>query len=256
MFGWGVRFQDTHLAMLGSMLQQSDPEHRYQVLNFGVPGYNTVMARESYLELARQFSPDLVVLTVVGNDADLPNFLQRPRNALCMHRAFFSGLLHRAVIGIDPYAAHEILVAQSYDFERDRFEVERGRTPVGSEILSGTENALAALHRLHEDVRASGARLVVCFDHEDLDFDLDRGHPKPPAGIGETMLEAAGKWGIPVADPRLRIVDYLRQNGLRSADLWVGPRDRHPNPTRHRLTAEEIFAVAPALLEEARAAAE
>jgi hypothetical protein len=239
MFGWGVEYAETHLALLGEMLQEADPEHRYQVLNFGVPGYNTVMERESYLELARQFSPDLVVLTVVGNDTDLPNFLQRPRNPFCLHRAFLSGLLQRIFLGRDPYADHEILVAQSSERSL-RFAAQRGRTPIGSERLLGTENALAALQALHRDVLASGAQLVVAVDYEDLDQDLEPG-PANSDGFREIMLEAARLAGIPVADPRRRIVEYLRDHGLRSRDLCVGDHDWHPNPTRHRLMAEELL---------------
>lgn len=246
-FGWGVAYDESLPAVLGRVLEERDPGRKYEVLNFGVPGYNTVMQRESFRELASRFAPDLVVLTVVANDADLPNFLQRPRNALCLHRAFLSGLLRRSLGGADPYAAREILVAQSHDLSL-RIAPERGLTPAGSERLSGRANALGALRALHEDVIASGAKLLVTADFDDLDADLDAGLVTAGGSFQEEMLDGARQAGIPVADPREHIVAHLRDHGLRSEDLWVAPRDRHPDSTRHRLMAESLVPAALILL--------
>jgi lysophospholipase L1-like esterase len=240
-FGWGVDYEETQLAVLGRLLQQGDPHHRYEVLNFGVPGYNTVMQHESFKEIVRQFSPDLVVLTLVANDADLPNYLQKPRNPFCLHRSFMSGLLRRSLLGLDPYAAHDILVAQSAEGSRGRFSSRAGLTPVGSERLSGQENATEALRQLYRDVLASGSRLIVTTDYHNLDHLLDRRPSPRRLDFQESMLETARELGITVVDPRDILVGYLRSHDLRSADLWVAANDPHPGPVRHRLTAEALL---------------
>lgn len=50
-----------------------------EFLNFGVPGYNTWMEGVVLAKRARYFAPDLIVVSITGNDWDLPNFmLSRP----------------------------------------------------------------------------------------------------------------------------------------------------------------------------------
>lgn len=69
-FGMGVKsYQATMPALLQERLNQSDGS-RYEVINAGVPGYNTLQ-EQVFLEVELlDYAPDLVILNFCLNDAD------------------------------------------------------------------------------------------------------------------------------------------------------------------------------------------
>ncbi|HVR07461.1 MAG TPA: SGNH/GDSL hydrolase family protein, partial [Thermoanaerobaculia bacterium] len=83
MFGWGVGQDETYMHLVEERLNASPAGarrgRRYELLNFAVPGYNTVMEVATYEHRAMAFAPDLVLLHFVGNDFGLPHFMQLPR---------------------------------------------------------------------------------------------------------------------------------------------------------------------------------
>lgn len=86
MFGWGVSQEDSYLAVLERLLnERSVAGKRWQVLNFAVPGYDTVMEVATLERRALAFDPDVVVIHFVGNDMLPPHFLQEPRGFAPSH---------------------------------------------------------------------------------------------------------------------------------------------------------------------------
>ncbi|MGH9381320.1 MAG: SGNH/GDSL hydrolase family protein [Thermoanaerobaculia bacterium] len=80
MFGWGMPDEACYMAILQRELDaQARPGVRFEVLNFGTPGYNTAMEAAIFEHKALAFAPDFVVLHFVGNDLDPPHFLEPPR---------------------------------------------------------------------------------------------------------------------------------------------------------------------------------
>ncbi len=69
-FGWGVADEETYLERLKSGLESTLGTGRVEVLNYGVPGYNSV--QEAALVRARVLPghPDLLILGYVLNDAE------------------------------------------------------------------------------------------------------------------------------------------------------------------------------------------
>lgn len=81
MFGWGMPQGAEYMALLEDELNaHALPGARFEVLNFGTPGYNTVMEAAILEHKALAFDPDLVLVHFVGNDFDSPHFLQPPRS--------------------------------------------------------------------------------------------------------------------------------------------------------------------------------
>ena len=79
MFGWGVELEDCFLSVLGRMLAEAHPELGIEIINTGVPGYNTVMEVEAFKIKGLALEPDIVLIDHVNNDLDPPNFIpQRP----------------------------------------------------------------------------------------------------------------------------------------------------------------------------------
>ena len=79
MFGWAVDQGDEYLRLLEGMLNRhAEGGWKFEVLNFGTPGYNTVMEVATFEHRALDFDPDLVLLHFVGNDLFPPHFLRPP----------------------------------------------------------------------------------------------------------------------------------------------------------------------------------
>jgi hypothetical protein len=81
MFGSGVHQQQTYMTLLQQRLDRhAAPGRRFETLNFGAPGYNTVMEVATLEHRALAFAPDLVLMHFIGNDFNPPHFLRPPRS--------------------------------------------------------------------------------------------------------------------------------------------------------------------------------
>ncbi|MFC1657076.1 SGNH/GDSL hydrolase family protein [Candidatus Moduliflexota bacterium] len=81
MFGWDVPQDETYLARLEDSLNgREDLAQAYQVLNFGVPGYNSQQEVELLAYRAMEYGPDIVVVGWSNNDYDAPFFMHEPRD--------------------------------------------------------------------------------------------------------------------------------------------------------------------------------
>jgi lysophospholipase L1-like esterase len=195
----------------------------YEVLNFGVGGYNTRQTAELYATKARYFDPDVIVLLYVLNDAlparrmaalaDLVADLRsRPKEPpLGLHIA---GHVKRAIEEARGSNAEETApyVRETHGDERTWKMVVRG------------------LGRIASIAREDEARAVMAITP--LFFDLD---PYAFRDIHEQVAEAGRRKGFAVIDlvPALRDVD--------ERDLRLDPEDvSHPSPLGHRLIAEAI----------------
>jgi len=69
-FGGRVRLEETYPKRLEQQLNADAGSSNVRVLNAGVPGYNTQQELAVLRQLGRQYSPDLVLLGWVLNDAD------------------------------------------------------------------------------------------------------------------------------------------------------------------------------------------
>jgi hypothetical protein len=67
-FGVGTEFTDTYSKRLEAQLNRSSGP--FEVINFGVGGYNTVLELATWREQAARFKPDLVILGYVLNDTE------------------------------------------------------------------------------------------------------------------------------------------------------------------------------------------
>lgn len=77
-FGWGVEQHDSFVQLLEDELNRHASEfgrRKFEVLNFGVPGYSTFQEVALFEEEGLKFKPDAAIVYFVENDFGLPFFI-------------------------------------------------------------------------------------------------------------------------------------------------------------------------------------
>ena len=76
-FGWGVEENETFAHRLEENLNRiAKGKIKFEVLNFGVPGYSTFQEVEKFKVRGSCFKPDAVIVYFVQNDFGLPFFIR------------------------------------------------------------------------------------------------------------------------------------------------------------------------------------
>ena len=76
-FGWGVEQDKPFSRVMENELNQAvGTGKKFEVLNFGVPGYATFQEVAQFFEKGQQFKPDAVIVYVISNDFGLPFFIR------------------------------------------------------------------------------------------------------------------------------------------------------------------------------------
>jgi len=230
MFGWGVGQDETYMHLVEQRLNASAAMarggRRYELLNFAVPGYNTVMEVATYEHRAMAFAPDMVLLHFVGNDFGLPHFMQLPRGHEPGVHLYLADFLRArfAPPDEDPDLAHDLhgLPEDQRQSTRDRYE-----RMVGQEAY---EKAMARLAAMARRQRIPVVVLALGFDTE----------------AGEIARRVSLANGFRVLDASPSLFAYLRQHGLDPAERQNRVRafkqaDGHPSALAHQVLAEVVY---------------
>lgn len=229
LFGWGVTDEETCLAVLESRLNAEHPQRTCQAVNLAIPGYNTAMEVEMLRRRGLAYQPDIVVLCMVGNDMELPNFIHSTPDVLSPRRSFLwekyvarrsSHQNALAEIGLAPSPHDTTGVAQ--------YEVDPEKVPAPYNKMVGAGAVSRALQELRALRDEHGFEVVI--------FPYWTAHP--------FMREAAEKSGLPLTDALTPLNNYLREHGLDQfpgSPLALSKTDLHPSVAGHQLIAEMLF---------------
>ncbi|MBK7978362.1 MAG: hypothetical protein IPK07_35705 [Deltaproteobacteria bacterium] len=228
MFGWAVRDGEDFVSALARELARRHPEVAWEGINTAVPGYNAVMEVETLVAKGLRFDPDLVLLNLVGNDMDLPNFIRRRAEPLSLAKSFLAeriGAMRAARARGAAAERPDGMVAAPW--VAGGFARNPGDVPPEYRDMVGPEAVKKALVELRDVTRARGIALLWV------------GHPE----LDDGARRQARRWRIETVSTRRTLERYAREHGITEVagpPLSISKRDPHPTPLGHRLIAEAI----------------
>ncbi len=241
LFGWGVGQDESFAPVLEGLLAARGPG-RFEVLNAGVPGYNTVMEARVFERRAAELAPDLVLIHYVYNDMDMPNFLATPTDPWTLRHSYLAELVRRrlARLGGATLLPSE-LFGTALDPETGRYRIPDDRIPERYRPLQGWDRMVEAYRSLAALARARAIPYAVLVHWNDYGPRLagrgDDALPERVRGLKRTLAAE----GYIVIDPQDRAVETLRRQGLPGQALWIKPTDTHMSRLFHRIAAREIL---------------
>lgn len=152
MFGWDVHQGEPYLAVLESNLNAGADGQAYEVLNFGVPGYNTALEVEHFARIGRAYRPDVVIIGWCVNDYQLPFFMLEEERFTRTDVSFLHVYLFRRDQVADVVAGRRM---------RSMRDVNRDFVADEVKDAAGMEGVRKALERIREMSREDGFRLLV-----------------------------------------------------------------------------------------------
>lgn len=233
MFGQGVSDEETYLARLAEPRNDFLSGRQVETVNLAIPGFNTAMEVEMLRERGAALEPDLVLIEIVGNDLDLPNFLWSAVDPWTPRRSFLLGFVRSRLAGAArpqdsgsglSEAPHGSGAAEQ-TYARDGARVpEAYRSLVGLDAFRTALGDLAEFGRAH-DVPVLALTHGVWFEDD--------------------MLTALKSNDIPVLVLRSALRQRARQLGAPDygrSPLARSPTDLHPSAAGHQAIAEELAA--------------
>ncbi|HEY6114321.1 MAG TPA: SGNH/GDSL hydrolase family protein [Candidatus Dormibacteraeota bacterium] len=214
-----------------------------EVINFGVPGYNTAMEAAVLEEVTPAWQPDLVVIQFCGNDFNLPNFIQTRTNGL-IARSFALHLVLSHLARTWPTFVKKDLMRYWFDGEvfpapgLEHVPIENynpirdpGRSPAEYRYMLGEAGVRAAFRAIRAESRRRSLPVLLLVGW---------------GGGDREVAQWAEAEGLAVADMWPAIQRHLAETGRGFKSLWVAPPlDNHPNQEGHaiigRMLAEKIL---------------
>lgn len=232
MFGQGVSDDDTYLARLPSLLAAAEPGTVFETANLAVPGFNTTMEVALLETRVDALRPDLVLIEVVGNDLDLPNFLWDEIDVWSPRRSFLFDFVSGRLRSAAPSASARGLAEAPRDgAESGQFAREGGdRVPAKYAAMVGLEAFRRAIGRLarlgrQRDIPVRALTHGVWFENDMLA--TFRAAGIPVLVLRSPLRQRARELGAP---------DYAR------SPLALSPTDLHPSALGHEVVARELAA--------------
>lgn len=217
-FGEGVKDEDTVTAQLQRLLNARGNE-TFEIINTAVGSWDTD-CEVNYLErYGLSFEPDIVMVGYVLNDtpSDIGVDMWDNVTSTSQNRALRESYLVSYVYS---------MIAQRTRTRRFVAEM----VASARERRNEWEYSFAALSRGQELATSIGARYIVFI----YPFLYELSDRYPFTGLHAMVVDYCRAHDIEVID---LLPDYI---GSRASDLWVHPRDPHPNAKGHHIAAQVL----------------
>lgn len=246
-FGWGVKEEERFSNVLEKILNEetSGIVPRVECLNFGVPGYNSVMEEALLVDTVLDYHPDVVVVNLVTNDDEVPNFVRLKPRVWELNTCFLLEAIRDQLVGRPLGDTARLLIggvaeAGGRGHAQHIVGYRPELVPPEYRFLVGWDNMAAALQRIHQVCkdRKLQAYCLLHYDFQALNAAL-RGEPSWKE-IMRPWREVAEKAGVPIVDPLPEVVAYAQRNRLRVEAFVLSVNDIHPSPLAHWLIAKAL----------------
>ena len=226
MFGHGVEDHQTYLYRLQELLQQLFPDRRWRVINTAVPGYNTVMEVETLERKCMDLDPDLVILSIVGNDYAPPYFVRAEQDVWSLERSF---LLER----VRSRTRDDLLAPGDAWYETDGEGLQH--VPAQYHQVFGRAAFAGALDRLNELARQNSFD-VVCFTTYEWDLTFDMVELAKERGFTHlTLIDELRAWIMEELGREFEPDSYVK------SQLALGSHNSHPSAMQHEMAAQRLL---------------
>jgi lysophospholipase L1-like esterase len=226
-FGWGVKEEERYSTVLEKLLSEKWGK-QVEILNFGVPGYNTMIEAELVEQKVATFNPDMLILHFVNNDDGAPYFMSRPESFWTIKKSFLFEFIK------------ERLVQPSKD-SNPNLSVGFGGLPEESKAavikeysyMVGAQAVKRGLDRIGKYAQSKQIPFYIVFGSlRDGQYSL--------------LRQAAKKNGTQLVSIKENVERYFAARGIitpkeRIQDLTLNPKDPHPNAKGHGIYAEALF---------------
>ena len=242
LFGWGVPLEDSGLKVLERRLNEKSGGRRFEVINFGVPGYNTAMEAEMFIRRCLEYEPDLVLLNFNTNDYDVPGFMRLPDNLATLRKSYLFELAYSAYEGVMAIEQEPLGV---FEFRRTIAEEQGARLdedpglPEEYRYMVGAKGVVRALERLAAATRQRAIPLVVFTVKAYPGVVSDYVRDEYRDGQRELLERESQRLGFHFVNTYRDYMDYLKR--YPNANFSVSRADGHPNALAHSIDAEAIF---------------
>ncbi len=136
-YGWGLGPGESYPAAIERTLAWKFPDGRFEILNFGVPGYNTFQGRVLLEREVLAYRPDIIVIAYGANDLSKVRQTTRERyEAAC---SFGGGLRYYLGMSHAYVAMKAVLLNLSGRNAKDRFAVAKASNQGGMIDVSDKE---------------------------------------------------------------------------------------------------------------------
>jgi hypothetical protein len=207
-FGHGVELNQSYSKVLETMLNQGNDNWKYEVFNFGVPGYNVVQKIETLKRKGLRFNPDLILVQYEGGDIMDATRIKEIREE----------------VRSDYLKSHKISdLNESYNLLKlemnavKKYMDELNKKPF-SEVWKIVEEPLMDLANITN--RANISVIIFAYPSSNEDLYLEK---------------IASRYGWSFVDMRELYKKY------KIDDLLLNKNDPHPNVFAHNLIAEKIY---------------
>ena len=222
-FAEGVREEETLSGQLERLLNEKAGRRGFEVLNFGVTGYNTVQEWELLRTKAMQYRPKLVILYYVMNDPEIYRRARLSNFTIWSRSYLYMLMMFDLQTGRDPL---ETLRARYRDNDF---------VPYFQELHSGEMFAYCArtIRQIDTYLAAKEIPLLLVLSPELYGYaSFDQ---YPHWNIHRMLFELESK-NLTVVDPMPKVALL----GKTPRELWVTPYDPHKNAETLLVVAREV----------------
>ena len=231
------------MKVLERRLNETFGPQKFEVINFAVPGYNTAMEADTFVQRCLEYAPDLVILNFNTNDYDVPNFMRLPSDLATLRRSYVFDLAYSVYEGVAGLGARQ---PPPFDFNNRTTPLQEAAhldedpaLPQEYRYMVGAKGVVRALEQLAGAARERAIPFVVftvkAYPGVVSNYERDEWRD----GQRELLERESRRLGFHFVNTYPYYMHYL--NRYPNANFAVSPADGHPNALAHSIDADAIF---------------